>query len=171
MGEGIIQSYREAGVVRQSHAAPRYKMILMTHAGLPSRRYLNLAALKTMVAAAEAEADKRGVQVTICIMDESANLLFLQKADGLAFTTIQFAQRKARQAALYRRPSKAAADSLGGGNLQVLAYPDAFPNQGGLPIIVESHTIGAIACSGAPSEVDEAISQAAIDALLGPSPM
>jgi len=31
---------------------------------------------------------------------------------------------------------------------------------------VDDKTIGAIACSGAASEVDEAISQAAIDALL-----
>lgn len=133
---------------------------------LPSRKWINLAALKTMAAAAEAEARARGVEVTICIMDEGGNVLFLQKADGVGLNTVQFAQRKARYAALYRRPSKAAADSLKKGNLDVLAFPDGFPNQGGLPIQVDGDTIGAIACSGAPSEVDEAIAQAAIDALL-----
>src|SRR6267142_706657 len=91
---------------------------------LPSRKYLNLAALKTMAAAAEAEAQKRNVQVTICIMDESGNLLFLQKADGAGLNTIQFAQKKARYAAIYGRPSKAAADALKDGNLAVLAFPD-----------------------------------------------
>jgi len=55
---------------------------------LPSRKYLNLAAIKTMVAAAEAEAQKRSVNVTICIVDESGNLLFLQKADRLAFVFV-----------------------------------------------------------------------------------
>jgi len=35
-----------------------------------------------------------------------------------------------------------------------------------VPIKVDGQTIGAIACSGAASEVDEAISQAAVDALL-----
>jgi glc operon protein GlcG len=133
---------------------------------LPTRKYLNLAALKTMAAAAEAEAQKRNVQVTICIVDDSANLLFLQKADGVGLNTIQFAQRKARYAALYGRASKVAADQLKGGDLGVLAYPDAFPNQGGVPIKVDGITIGAIACSGAPSEVDEAISLIAVDALL-----
>lgn len=135
-------------------------------ADLPSRKYLNLAAIKTLAAAAEAEAQKRNVQVTICIVDESGNLLFLQKADGVGLTTIQFAQRKARQAALYGKPSKTAADNLKNGNLGVLVYPDAFPNQGGVPIQVDGQTIGAIACSGAASEVDEAISLAAVDALL-----
>jgi glc operon protein GlcG len=141
-------------------------LLMATAADLPSRKWLNLAALKTMAAAAEAEAQKRNVQVTICIVDESGNLLFLQKADGAGLNTIQFAQKKARYAALYRRPSKAAADSLKSGNLDVLAFPDGFPNQGGLPIKVDGDTIGAIACSGAASEVDEAISQVAIDALL-----
>jgi len=135
-------------------------------ADLPTRKYLNLAALKTMAAAAEAEAQKRNVQVTICIVDESGNLLFLQKADGAGLNTIQFAQRKARYAALYGRPSKAAADQLAKGNMAVLAFPDAFPNQGGVPIQVDGQTIGAIACSGAASEVDEAISLTAVDALL-----
>ena len=135
-------------------------------ADLPSRKYLNLAAIKTMVAAAESEAAKRNVQVTICILDESGNLLFLQKADGATLNTIQFAQRKARYAALYGRPSATAEDSLKNGNLAQLVYPDGFPNRGGLPIKVDGKTIGAIACSGAASEVDEAISQFAIDALL-----
>ena len=135
-------------------------------ADLPSKKYLNLAAIKTLSAAAEAEMQKRNVQVTICIMDESGNLLFLQKADGAGLNTIQFAQKKAKYAALYGHPSKAAADSLKAGNLEILAFPDGFPNQGGLPIKVDGKTIGSIACSGAASEVDEAISQTAIDALL-----
>lgn len=139
---------------------------LMAAIDLPTRRFLNLAAIKTMAAAAEAEAHKRNVQVTICIVDDSGNLLFLQKADGAGLNTIQFAQKKARHAAIYRRPSKAAADQLKSGETQVLVFPEAFPNQGGLPIKVDGQTIGGIAASGAASEVDEAIAQAAIDALL-----
>src|SRR5579863_2643551 len=141
-------------------------LLVAMAADLPTKRWLNLAAIKTMSAAAEAEAIKRNVALTICIVDESGNLLFLEKMDGAGLNTIQFAQKKARYAALYRRPSKAAADSLKSGNLEVLAFPDGFPNQGGLPIKVDGKTIGSIACSGAASEVDEAISQTAIDALL-----
>jgi glc operon protein GlcG len=132
---------------------------------LPSKKYINLAAIKTMVAAAEAEAKKLNVDVTLCIVDESGNLLFLQKADTASLNTINFAQKKARHAALYRSPSKDGADALKKGNVDVLAFPDFFPNQGGLPIQVDGQTIGAIAASGAKSEIDEAIAQAAIDAL------
>ena len=140
---------------------------MTTFAELPTKKYLNLAAIKTMVSAAEAEAQKRNVQVTICVVDDSGNLLYLQKADGAGLNTIQFAQKKARHSAFYKSPSKKAADQLKGGDLQVLAFPDAFPNQGGLPINIEGQHLGGIGVSGAPSEVDEAIGQVAIDALKG----
>jgi glc operon protein GlcG len=58
------------------------------------------------------------------------------------------------------------AESLKKGNMDVMSFPDYFPNQGGLPIQVDGDTIGAIACSGAKSEIDEAIAQVAIDALM-----
>ncbi len=135
-------------------------------AELPVKKTLNLAALKTMVAAAEAEAARRGVEVSICIVDESGNVLFFQKADGTGLNTIQFAQKKARHAAIYRQPSKVAADRVKGGDVALLSFPDSFPNQGGLPINIGNQTIGGIGVSGAPSEVDEAIGQVAIDALL-----
>lgn len=141
-------------------------MSLTPAAELPSKKYLDLAAIKTLVATIEAEAQRRNVRVSICIVDESANVIFLQKGDNVGLNTLAFAQKKARHAALYRRPSKAAADQLKNGDLSVLAFPDAFPNQGGVPIQVDGQTIGGIGVSGAPSEVDEAIGLAAIEALL-----
>lgn len=147
-------------------AVSLFFLTLAMAADLPSKKWLNLAAIKTLAAAAEAEAAKRNVQVTLCIVDESGTVLFIQKADGAGLNTLQFAQKKARYAALYGRPSKVAADQLKGGNLAILSFPDGFPNQGGLPIQVDGRTIGAMAASGAASEVDEAIVQTAIDALL-----
>jgi hypothetical protein len=58
--------------------------VMTIHASdLPSRKYLNLAAIKTMVAASEAKAKELNVEVTICIVDESGNLLFLEKEAAL----------------------------------------------------------------------------------------
>src|SRR5882757_7449007 len=142
-------------------------MTTASAADLPSKKFINLAAIKTMVAAAEAEAKKRNVEVTICIVDESGNLPFLQKADAASINTIVWAQKKARHAAFYRSPSKDAAEALKKGNLDVLAFPDFFPNQGGLPILVDGQILGGIAASGAKSEIDEAVAQAGLDALLG----
>jgi len=139
----------------------------ISRAELPTKKYLNLPAIKTMVAGAEAEAQRQHVEVTICIVDESGNLLFLQKADAASINTIVWAQKKARHAAFYRSPTKDAAETLKKGNLDVLAFPGYFPNQGGLPILVDGQILGGIAASGTKSEIDEAVAQAGLDALFG----
>jgi glc operon protein GlcG len=159
--DSMTEMFRRAAIV-----AIAVSLALAAQVDLPQKPMLNLAGIKTMVAAAEAEAAKRNVQVTLCITDEQGNILFLQKADAAGTSTIMYASRKAKHAALYRQPSKAGADRLKGGDLSVLALPDYFPNQGGLPIRYKGVVIGAIAASGAPSEVDEAIAQAGIDALV-----
>lgn len=138
---------------------------VMLAADLPTRKELNLVTIKTMVAAAEAEAKKQNVEVTICIVDDSGNLLFFEKADAAALNTIEFAQKKARHAAYYKSPSREGAEAVKKGNLDVLAFPNFFPNQGGLPIQVDGQTIGGMAASGAKSEIDEAIAQAGLDAV------
>ena len=139
--------------------------VLLRPADLSTRKVLNSATIKALVTTAEAEAEKRGVHVTICVVDDSLNLLFLERLDGASLNTIAFAQKKARHAAYYRQPSKAAQDAVKAGNNTLLAFPEYFPNQGGLPIKVDGDTIGAIAVSGAASEIDEAIGQAALDAV------
>ena len=141
-------------------------LLVASAAELPSKKYLNLEAIKTMVGAAEAEAQRQHVSVTICIVDESGNLLFLEKGDTAPLNTITWAQKKARHAAFYKSPSKAAEDTVKKGSVEALAYPDFFPNQGGLPIIVDGQILGGIAASGAKSEIDEAIAQAGIDSLV-----
>jgi glc operon protein GlcG len=133
---------------------------------LPSKKYLNLATIKTMVAASEAKAKELKVDVTICVVDESGNLLFLERGEGASLNTIQFAQKKARHAAFYGSPSKDGADAVKRGSVEALAFPDFFPNQGGLPVKVDGQVLGGIAASGAKSEIDEQIAQAGLDALL-----
>jgi glc operon protein GlcG len=133
---------------------------------LPSKKVLSLAAVKKMVAGAEAEAKKQNVEVTICVVDDAGTLIFLEKGDGLPSGTVMFAEKKARHAAAYGHPSKDGADAVKNGNTGVLVMPDFFPAQGGVPIIVDGKVLGGIAASGAKSEIDEAIAQAGVDALL-----
>lgn len=135
-------------------------------AQLPSKKYLDLSAVKTMVAAAEVEAQKRQVHVTICVVDDSNNLLFLEKGDGVPFNTIEFAQKKARHAAMYGSPSRNGAETVKKGSVEAITFPDFFPNQGGVPVIIDGHVLGGISASGAKSEIDEAIAQAGVDALV-----
>lgn len=135
-------------------------------ADLPSKKYLDLANIKVMVAAAEAKAKELNVSVTICVVDESGNLLFLERGETASLNTIQFAQKKARHAAFFGKPSKDGEDTIKKGNTEALAYPNFFPNQGGVPVKVNGQLLGGIAASGGKSEIDEAIAQSGVDALL-----
>ncbi|HEY1676279.1 MAG TPA: heme-binding protein [Candidatus Sulfotelmatobacter sp.] len=139
--------------------------VAVSAADLPSKKYLNLATVKMMIAAAEAEAERQHVDVTLVIVDENGNLLFLERGDGVSVNTLQWAQKKARHAAFYRSPSKDGADTVSKGNVAALAYPEFFPGQGGLPIIVDGQILGGIAASGSKSEIDEKIAQAGLDVL------
>ena len=141
-------------------------VMTMLASDLPSKKYLNLSTVKIMVAAAEAKAKELNVSVTICVVDESGNLLLLERGETASLNTIQFAQKKARHAAFYGSPSKDGADAVKKGNTEALAFPEFFPNQGGLPIKVDGQILGGISASGAKSEIDEQIAQAGIDALL-----
>ena len=134
-------------------------------AELPTKKYLDLKTIKTLVAAAEAEAQRQNVSVTLCIVDESGNLLFLEKGETAALSTITWAQRKARHAAFYNAPSKDAEDTVKKGHVEALAYPEFFPNQGGLPVVVDGQLVGGMSASGAKSEIDEAIVRVALDSL------
>jgi len=147
-------------------AAMLIPALTMYGSDLPTKKYLDLNAIKLMVAAAEAKAKELNVSVTICVVDESGNLLFLEKGETATLNTIQFAQKKARDAAAYGSPSKDAADTVKKGNTEALAYPDFFPNQGGLPVKIDGQLLGGISASGAKSEIDEQIAQAGLDALL-----
>ena len=134
-------------------------------ADLPSRKVLSLDAVKVMVAASEAKAVELHVSVTLCLVDASENLIFLEKPEGAALNTLQFCQKKAKDAAFYGEPSKAAEDAVKAGHTEALAYPEFFPNQGGVPVLVDGQVLGGYAASGARSDIDEAIAKAGLEAL------
>ena len=122
---------------------------------------------KKLLAAAEAEALKQKWPVAIAIVDTAGHLVAFQKLDNTQIGSIEIAQAKAKSAALFRRPTKAFEDllAMGGANLRILKLPDAFPVEGGIPIIVDGKVIGAIGVSGVKSGEDAQVAQAGIDAL------
>jgi glc operon protein GlcG len=134
---------------------------------LPQKPTLTLEAVKRIAAAADAEATRNNWKVVIVIVDEAANLMYLQRNEDVQLGSLHIAQAKARTAALYRRPTKMWADRLAGeGGTSVLGFPDVIPLEGGIPIIVDGRTIGAVGVSGVTSQQDAQIAQAGITALM-----
>jgi glc operon protein GlcG len=127
---------------------------------------LGLDDVKVMAAAAEAEALKNQWAVTFAIVDAGGHLLWLQRLDGAAAVSAAIAPAKARTSALGRRETKVYEDMINGGRTSFLSAPliDGML-EGGVPILVEGHCVGAVGVSGVKSSEDAQIARAGIAAL------
>ncbi len=133
---------------------------------MKTKSFLELADVKTIAAAAEAEALKNNWAVTIAISDDAGNLLWLQRLDGAAALSSHIAPAKAHTAALGRRESKVYEDIINGGRTAFLTAPLVQGLlEGGVPIVKDGHVIGAVGVSGVKSNEDAQIAKAGIAAL------
>jgi uncharacterized protein GlcG (DUF336 family) len=131
-----------------------------------TKSFLELADIKTIAAAAEAEAIKHAWAVTIAIVDDGGHLLWLQRLDGAAPVSAHIAPAKAHTAALGRRESKIYEDVINAGRYSFLSAPDLKGLlEGGVPIIKDGQVIGAVGVSGVKSNEDAQIAKAGIAAL------
>jgi glc operon protein GlcG len=134
-------------------------------AQLATKKTLTLEAAKKLAAAAEAEARKNNWNVVISIVDEGANLLYLERMDGTQIGSVEIAQMKARTAIKMKRPSKAFEDMIAGGRNAVIKLPDVLGVEGGLPLVIDGQFLGAIGISGVTSVQDGQIAAAGVKAL------
>jgi uncharacterized protein GlcG (DUF336 family) len=127
---------------------------------------LELADVKAIAAAAEAEALKNRWAVSIAIVDEGGHLLWFQRLDGAAPISAHIAPAKANTAALGRRESRLYEEVINGGRFSFLSAPDLKGMlEGGVPILKEGQCLGAVGVSGVKSSDDVQIARAGIAAL------
>ena len=124
---------------------------------------LTLADAKAIAAAAEAEALKNNWSVTIAVLDDGGNLLFLQRLDEAPLGSVTVAQEKARTALLFKRPTKMIEEIIASGRMAMLTLPGATPIEGGLPLLNNGQIIGAIGVSGVQSPQDAQMAGAGVE--------
>jgi glc operon protein GlcG len=123
---------------------------------------------RAVAAAAEAEARRQSWAVTIAVVDDGGHLLWLQRLDGAAPISAQIAPAKARTAALGRRESKVYEDMINGPRAAFLSAPGLEGMlEGGVPVMVAGHCIGAVGVSGVKAAEDAQVARAGIAALAG----
>ncbi|MBI3325869.1 MAG: heme-binding protein [Nitrospinae bacterium] len=134
-------------------------------AQLVDKKGLTLEVAKKLAAAAEEEAVKNKWTVVIAIVDDGANLVYLQRLDDTQIGSIKVAIQKAETAARFKRPTKVLEDAVAGGRNVILALPGALPIEGGLPLVGDGKVVGAIGVSGVTAQQDGQIAKAGADAL------
>lgn len=133
---------------------------------MQSKPMLTLEDVKKIAAAAETEARANQWAVVIALVDDGGHLLWLQRMDGVAPMTSYMAPAKARTAALGRRESKIYEDLINAGRHSFLSAPELEGMvEGGVPIMVDGHCVGAIGVSGVKSQQDVQVARAGLAAL------
>ena len=133
---------------------------------MKSKSALELADVKAIAAAAEAEALANKWAVSIAIVDDGGHLLWLQRLDGAAAISAQIAPAKANTAAVGRRESRVYEEMINGGRVSFLSAPGLQGLlEGGVPILKDGQCLGAVGVSGVKSTEDAQIARAGIAAL------
>ena len=131
-----------------------------------TKPYLTHADTQRILDAAAAHAQSRQWAVTIAVVDDGGHLLGLQRLDGAPPVSAHIAPAKAHTAALGRRESKVYEDVINGGRTSFLSAPTIQGMlEGGVPIVVDGHHVGAVGVSGVKSNEDAEIARAGIAAL------
>ena len=138
---------------------------------MKNRPYLLLADVQRIGDAARAEAAANGWAVTIAIVDDGGHLLWLQRLDDAAPASAHLGPAKARTAALGRRESRLYEEMINQGRVSFLSAPMLEGMlEGGVPILVDGHCVGAVGVSGVKSTEDAHIARAGIAALTASKP-
>jgi len=133
---------------------------------MKNTKLLTLDDVKSIAAAAEAEAIACGWAVSIAVCDAGGHPLWLQRMDGAPLMSALVAPEKARTSVLSGKPSKAFEDMVNNGRYAALAMP-VVPLEGGEPIVVNGLVIGAVGVSGVKAGEDAQVARAGVAALSG----
>src|SRR5665213_895012 len=136
---------------------------------------INLATAERIADVCEKAAATQGVQISIMVLDNDGNHVYMDRMDGQGYLNIITADMKARTALLLRSPSKTLMNSAIQDPTRELQYIQLgeFANSGGLPIVVNKQMIGAVGVGGSapkpPVWSDEICAHKALTEVIGAS--
>jgi glc operon protein GlcG len=120
----------------------------------------HLDALK-IVAAIQAELEKQGKSAALAVTDTQGELLAFLRIDGCKLPSIAIAINKAFTAAREQKESKIIGDSSRKNEFPMTNYGDLRYNAwgGGVPIVYQGQTVGAVGVSGLSEAEDMELAQ------------
>ena len=129
---------------------------------------ITLTQAHAIVEAARAAAEGDQLLMNIAVVDAGANLKAFVRMDGAWLGSIDIAVKKARTARLFDMESGSLGEAAQpGGPLYNIEVSNggliSFP--GGIPLVLDGETLGAIGVSGSTVENDRMVAQAGVAAL------
>ncbi len=118
--------------------------------------------------AAKAQAQEKGVKLSISVVDERGDLKCMVRMDGAPWRTPYVSRGKARASACFGVPSGDLTDRAMTPVMRAVMEVERgefVPGQGALPIIRNGEMIGAIGGSGGTAQEDEDAARAGVNLL------
>ncbi|TCN50837.1 uncharacterized protein GlcG (DUF336 family) [Rhodococcus sp. SMB37] len=121
-----------------------------------------------LLAAGRAKAEELGVKQTLCVCDESANVIALHRIPGARLTGVDIAIAKAYTAAGHERATHLFNEPPNGPALpgnEAFGISHMLPGKfavfvGGFPLVHDGQIVGAVGISGGNGEQDKAVGAA-----------
>jgi len=134
-------------------------------AQLLAHKDLSLAAALAIATGAADHCKAQGYHVSVAVVGREAQLIVQLRGDGSPPHSEENSYRRAYTALTYRRSTLEVEKQMRADPVdQHFQLSHVIAAQGGLPIVVDGDTIGAVAVSGAPGgEKDEACAKAGLD--------
>lgn len=127
---------------------------------LPSKPVLTTEAARAIAAAAEAEATKQNLRMSIIVVDDGGHpLFFVRMSEQIAAGSYEAARTKAQSAAMFKRATISWEEAAKDRHV-ILRIPNVMPLGGGVPLIVNGSCVGAIGVSGATAAKDDEVARA-----------
>lgn len=132
---------------------------------------LGLDLARRLIEAAEEQAQRQDLRLSFAVVDAGGHLVASARMDDADWITPEVALGKAWTAAAFRAPS----DAQGQKAKDLVAFAGAIsaatrgrytPQIGGLPLVIDGESLGAMGASGATGQEDEEVVRAAIERVL-----
>ena len=176
---GLLAAAATMALVSQGRAAEGDNFVIRGDAtkAILEQNEINIATAEAISKACIEEAVKEGVRVSVAIIDQFGEPVYMYRMDGQNKVNIDTAMMKARTVLNTRQPSKATMNAvLQGRSSELRQYSFGnFANSGGLPIVINGNQfIGAIGVGGSapkpPEWSDEICAWRALTKVIGPQP-
>ena len=176
---GLLTAVAMAVLAGTARADDSDKFLIRGEAtkGMMEQNQINVATAEAISKACVEEAVKRGVRISIVVLDQFGEPVYFYRMDGQGKINIETAFMKARTVLNTRQPSKASMNQVLTGRsseARQISFGN-FPNSGALPIIINGNQfIGAVGVGGSapqlPEWSDEICAWRALTKVMGPQP-
>ena len=142
---------------------------------LVDRKVVSSEAAKKMGEACEALATAKGWKVSVWVIDEAGQSLYMHRMQGAPWLSVEPSRMKAQTALQTGRPSSAyeerARERGEYAGVTMALMLDNFMASGGVPVVIDGQVAGAIGVGGGPPGGDEACAKSGIAAVFKDLPV